>query len=339
MENERKKLGFGLMRLPKKGLLIDIEQTKQMVDLFLENGFTYFDTAYIYLGSEEAAKKALTSRHPRESYTLATKVNVGVAFTENGAKKQIETSLDRTGAGYFDYYLLHAIDANNLRKFEKYHLWDYVRKLKESGKIRNYGFSFHDSPEVLDKVLTEHPDVDFVQLQINYLDWENPSVQSRANYETARKHGKQIVIMEPVKGGVLANPPKEVQKLFADCHPDMSPASWAIRFAAGLEGVLAVLSGMSSTAQMKDNISYMKDFVPLSEKEQEVIQEARVLMGKSSAIQCTSCQYCVPGCPKEIPIPGIFSAMNKQLSGGQIQEAKESYSAVIAGKGKASDCI
>jgi len=336
---ENRKLGFGLMRLPKKGLFIDIAQTKEMVDLFLENGFTYFDTAYIYLGSEEAAKKALTSRHPRESYTLATKLNVGVALSEGMAKKQFETSLERTGAGYFDYYLLHAIDANNLRKFDRYGIWDYVKELKNSGRIRHYGFSFHDSPEVLDQVLQEHPDVDFVQLQINYLDWENPSVQSRANYEVARKHGKQIVIMEPVKGGVLANPPKEVQDLFKAYHPDLSCASWAIRFAAGLDGVLAVLSGMSTIEQMKDNISYMKDFAPLNDEEQKIIQKAQALLGKSSAVACTACQYCVPGCPKQIPIPDIFAAMNKQLANGQRKEAELAYAAAVEGKGKASDCI
>ena len=336
---ENRKLGFELMRLPKKGLFIDIAQTKEMVDLFLENGFTYFDTAYIYLGSEEAAKKALTSRHPRESYTLATKLNVGVALSEGMAKKQFETSLERTGAGYFDYYLLHAIDANNLRKFDRYGIWDYVKELKNSGRIRHYGFSFHDSPEVLDQVLQEHPDVDFVQLQINYLDWENPSVQSRANYEVARKHGKQIVIMEPVKGGVLANPPKEVQDLFKAYHPDLSCASWAIRFAAGLDGVLAVLSGMSTIEQMKDNISYMKDFAPLNDEEQKIIQKAQALLGKSSAVACTACQYCVSGCPKQIPIPDIFAAMNKQLANGQRKEAELAYAAAVEGKGKASDCI
>ena len=339
MENERKKLGFGLMRLPKKGLFTDIKEMSEMVDLFLENGFTYFDTAFIYLGSEEAARKALVSRYPRDSYTLATKVNVLAALSEGGAKKQFETSLERTGAGYFDYYLLHAIMSSNVKRYEKFHMWDYVKDLKASGKIRNFGFSFHDSPQLLEELLSAHPEVDFVQLQINYADWENPAVQSRANYEVARKHGKQIVIMEPVKGGVLAKPVPEVEKLFKACHPDMSCASWAIRFAASLDGVLAVLSGMSNVEQMKDNISYMKEFQPLNEEEQEIIRKAQVILGKSAAIPCTACRYCTEGCPKQIPIPDIFAAMNRQLGNGRLKEAKESYEACVSEGHCAGDCI
>lgn len=334
-----KKLGFGLMRLPKKGPFTDIEQTKEMVDLFLDSGFTYFDTAFVYLGSEAAAKKALVSRHPRDSYTLATKLNVNVAANKKAAEKQLETSLSRTGAGYFDYYLLHAIMDNNYKKYDKYGLWDFVSLQKQKGTIKNIGFSFHAGPDLLDKLLTEHPEVDFVQLQINYADWENPSVQSRANYEVARKHSKQIVIMEPVKGGNLANPPKEVEKLFKDYAPGASCASWAIRFAASLPGVLAVLSGMSNTAQMKDNLSYMRDFKPLNDEEQKIIQQAQRIMGQSSAIPCTACRYCTEGCPKNIHIPDIFSAANKQLANGQAEEAKESYAAAVNGAGKASDCI
>ncbi len=334
-----KKLGFGLMRLPKKGPFTDIEQTKEMVDLFLDSGFTYFDTAFVYLGSEAAAKKALVSRHSRDSYTLATKLNVNVAANKKAAEKQLETSLSRTGAGYFDYYLLHAIMDNNYKKYDKYGLWDFVSLQKQKGTIKNIGFSFHAGPDLLDKLLTEHPEVDFVQLQINYADWENPSVQSRANYEVARKHSKQIVIMEPVKGGNLANPPKEVEKLFKDYAPGASCASWAIRFAASLPGVLAVLSGMSNTAQMKDNLSYMRDFKPLNDEEQKIIQQAQRIMGQSSAIPCTACRYCTEGCPKNIHIPDIFSAANKQLANGQAEEAKESYAAAVNGAGKASDCI
>ena len=207
------KLGFGLMRLPKKGLRTDIEQVKHMVDLFMEAGFTYFDTAYVYLGSEAAIRKALVDRYSRESYTLATKLNAFImAPTEKAAKKQFFTSLERTGAGYFDYYLLHAMMENNYTRYDKFHLWDFVGEQKEKGLIRNLGFSFHAGPKLLDQLLTDHPEVDFVQLQINYADWENPSVAARANYEVARKHGKSIVVMEPVKGGNLANPPAAVKK-------------------------------------------------------------------------------------------------------------------------------
>lgn len=339
-ERETSKLGFGLMRLPKKGLGTDIEQMKQMVDLFMEAGFTYFDTAHVYMGSEAAAKKALVDRYPRDAYTLATKLNAFImAPTEKAAKKQFYTSLERTGAGYFDYYLLHALMDNNYTKYEKFHLWDFVQEQKAKGLIKHLGFSFHAGPQLLDKLLTEHPEVDFVQLQLNYADWENPSVQSRANYEVARKHGKPIVVMEPVKGGNLADPPAEVKKLFMDYHSDMSCASWAIRFAASLEGVITVLSGMSNVEQMKDNLSYMKSFQPLNEEEQRIIQQAQRILGHSAAIPCTACHYCTEGCPKQIPIPEIFSAMNKKLANGQALQAAEDYQKAIDGKGAASDCI
>ena len=334
------KLGFGLMRLPRKALRTDIEQTKKMVDLFMEAGFTYFDTAFVYVGSEAAIKKALVDRYPRESYTLATKINAFLmAPNEKAAKKQFYTSLERTGAGYFDYYLLHSFMENNYRKYDKFHLWDFVKEQKEKGLVKHFGFSFHAGPKLLDQILTEHPEVDFVQLQINYADWENPTVASRANYEVARKHGKSIVVMEPVKGGTLANPPAEVKKLFKEYHPDMSYASWAIRFVASLDGIITVLSGMSNIEQMEDNLSYMKNFQPLNEEEQKIIQKAQRILGKSSTIPCTACHYCTEGCPKQIPIPEIFSAVNKQLGNGQAQEAREDYERVATEGHRASDCI
>ncbi|MBQ9208176.1 MAG: aldo/keto reductase [Oscillospiraceae bacterium] len=334
------KLGFGLMRLPKKGLGTDMEELKTMVDMFMEAGFTYFDTAFVYIGSEAAARKALVERYPRESYTLCTKINAFLlAPTEKAAKQQFYTSLERTGAGYFDYYLLHSFMENNYQKYDKFHLWDFVKEQKEKGLVKHFGFSYHAGPELLDRILTEHPEVDFVQLQINYADWENPSVASRANYEVARKHGKSITVMEPVKGGKLANPPEEVKKLFKAYHPDMSYASWAIRFVASLDGIITVLSGMSNIEQMKDNISYMKDFVPLNDEELEIIRKAQRIMGHSSTIPCTACHYCVDGCPKSIRIPDIFVAMNRQLGDGQIENAGELYAKATDGSGKASDCI
>ena len=333
------KLGFGLMRLPKRGFAINVEQVKTMVDLFLEAGFTYFDTAYVYLGSETAARKALVERHPRDSFTLATKLNAAVAPTEKAARKQFATSLERTGAGYFDYYLLHALMENNHERYEKLHLWDFVKEQKEKGLIRNLGFSFHAGPQLLDRLLTEHPEVDFVQLQINYADWENPKVTSRANYEVARKHGKLITVMEPVKGGSLADPPQEVKNLFQAIHPDMSFASWAIRFVASLDGILTVLSGMSSVAQMQDNLSYMKDFKPLNEEEQEAIRQAQRILGNAATIPCTACHYCTEGCPQQIRIPEIFSAMNRQLGNGQMAAAREAYFRCAPAGHRASDCI
>ena len=333
------KLGFGLMRLPKRGVVINVEKVKIMVDLFMEAGFTYFDTAYVYPGSETAIRKALVERYPRDSYTLATKLNAMIAASEKSAKKEFATSLERTGAGYFDYYLLHALMENNYTKYEKYHLWDFVREQKEKGLIRNFGFSFHAGPDLLDQLLTEHPEVDFVQLQINYADWENPKVTSRANYEVARKHGKLITVMEPVKGGALADPPKRVKKLFDSTRPDLSYASWAVRFAASLDGILTVLSGMSTVEQMQDNLSYMKNFKPLDEEEQEVIRKVQRILKKSSAIPCTACSYCTEGCPQNIRIPDIFKAMNAQLGNGQIQKAREMYDKAVSAAGKASDCI
>ncbi len=338
-EQTKGKLGFGLMRLPKTNEAIDVPQVCEMVDHFLAAGFTYFDTAYVYDGSEVAAKAALVDRHPRASYTLATKLHVGKCANAEEARKELETSLARTGAGYFDYYLLHALMANNVDKYEEFGLWDFVRELKANGTIRHYGFSFHDSPELLDKLLTEHPDVDFVQLQINYADWENPEVQSRACYEVARKHGKQVVIMEPVKGGALANPPEQVKALFDAAKPGASYASWALRFAASLDGVLAVLSGMSNLEQVDDNLATMSDFQPLNDAEQKVIQQAQHILGNSAAIACTACHYCTAGCPKKIAIPEIFAAANKQLANGQKAEAAAAYAAATAEGGKASACI
>ena len=339
MSEQKGKFGFGLMRLPKVDGKIDVPQVCEMVDRFLEAGFTYFDTAFVYEGSEAATKAALVDRHPRSSYTLATKLHVGKAADAAQARQELQTSLERTGAGYFDYYLLHALMDSNIEKYTEYDLWNFVKEEKAKGTMRHYGFSFHDKPETLDRLLTEHPDVDFVQLQINYADWENPEVQSRACYEVARKHGKPVVIMEPVKGGALADPPQAVKDLLHAADPEASCASWALRFAASLDGVLAVLSGMSNVAQMEDNLATMRNFRPLNDAEQKVIQQAQHLLGNSAAIACTACHYCTAGCPKQIPIPEIFAAANKQLANGQKAEALTAYAAATAGTGKASDCI
>ena len=335
------KLGFGLMRLPKlEDGSIDVEQTKAMVDKFMDAGLTYFDTAYVYTGSEEATRKALVERYPRDSFTLATKINAWMACTdEESCKRQFQTSLERTQAGYFDYYLLHALQENNYKKYDEYHIWDYVAGLKEKGLVRHYGFSFHATPELLDEILRAHPEVDFVQLQLNYADWENPSVTSRANYEVARSHGKPIVVMEPIKGGTLANPPERVAKILRDANPDLSIASWAIRYVASLDGIITVLSGMSNVEQMDDNISYMRDFKPLSEEEQRAIRRAQEALDAIESVPCTACNYCTPGCPMGIPIPKIFSALNRELIYAQTDEARRSYANAVRDAGKASECI
>lgn len=337
------KLGFGLMRLPKtKDGKIDLEQTKQMVDRFMAAGLTYFDTAYVYDDgdSERAAKAALVDRYPRESFTLATKLCAWMgAHDEKSAKQQFYTSLERTGAGYFDYYLLHALQAGNYKTYDKYHIWDFVKEQKEKGLIKHWGFSFHATPDILDQLLTDHPDAEFVQLQLNYADWENPDVTARENYEVARKHGKSIVVMEPVKGGALANPPTKVQEIFRQADPKASFASWAIRYAASLDGIITVLSGMSNLEQMEDNLSYMKDFRPLNAHEQQAIRKAQEAINGVKSIPCTACHYCTGGCPKQIPIPEIFAARNRQLVWGQLQEGQAAYDQLAAKGNVASDCI
>ncbi len=334
------KLGFGLMRLPRRGLGIDIRQMEEMVDLFLEAGFRYFDTAYVYPGSEEAAKKALVSRYDRSAFELATKLNAWMLVrNEKAAKKQFVTSLERTGAGYFDRYLLHGLMEQNYRSYDRFHIWDYVQDLKRQGLIREAGFSFHGKPELLEEILNDHPEMDFVQLQINYADRENPRIVSRANYEVARAHHIPIIIMEPVKGGALAKPPRQVRELFDKAAPGASYASWALRFAASLPGVLTVLSGMSNVQQMQDNLSFMRDMKPLDDAERAAIAQAQELMGRSSGIPCTACHYCTSGCPEQIPIPEIFAAENLRLREGKIQESQEVL-AEIAERGSFADaCI
>ncbi len=338
------KLGFGLMRLPKDGSgSIDIEQVKQMVDLFMEAGLTYFDTAYVYDGgdSERAAKAALVDRYPRERYTLATKLCAwaGEHPNERDAKQQLFTSLERTGAGYFDYYLLHALQSGNYRMYEDFGIWDFVREQKAKGLIRHWGFSFHATPEILDELLTDHPDAEFVQLQINYADWENERVASRACYEVARRHGKSIVVMEPVKGGALAEPIPAVRDILHGADPNASCASWAIRFAASLEGIITVLSGMSNVEQMADNLSYMKDFKPLCAAEQAAIHKAQEAISGVRSIPCTACHYCTAGCPMQIPIPEIFAARNCQLVWGQLEQGAGEYAALTASASPASACV
>ena len=338
------KLGFGLMRLPKlEDGSIDIEQTKVMVDRFIEAGGVYFDTAYVYDNgeSEKAFKACVADRYPREKYLVATKLNAAMqAADEQAAKAQFFTSLERTGAGYFDFYLLHAIQHNNIDKYDNYGIWEFVKQQKEKGLIRNMGFSFHDDPAMLDELLTKHPEVDFIQLQINYADWESANVQSRACYEVARKHNKPMTVMEPVKGGKLANPLPEVKKVFDEANPDASYASWAIRYVASLDGIITVLSGMSNIAQMEDNLSYMKDFKPLDDKEKKVIEEVQRILRDDVQIKCTACHYCTEGCPMSIPIPDIFAIYNKGMVSTVIDEwLKKDYSRTVEGKGKASDCI
>jgi len=336
------RLGFGLMRLPKNpDGSIDIPQVCEMADRFIAAGGTYFDTAYVYdNGASEAAfRAAVAERYPREAYTLCTKLNAFMQCTdEASAKKQFDTSLERTGAGYFDYYLLHALQRNNVHLYREYGIWDYIAEKKAKGLVKHYGFSFHADPELLEQLLREHPEVDFVQLQINYADWENPGVASRRNYEICQAYGKPVVIMEPVKGGILAEPIPEVKEILKQANPDASCASWALRFAAGLDNLLAVLSGMSNREQMEDNLRTMMPFRPLDDAEMKVIAEAQKALDAAKAIPCTACHYCTKGCPMGIPIPEIFTVYNRKDGSPHFRTVRE-YTIVTTDKGKAADCV
>lgn len=339
--NDCIKLGFGLMRLPKNNDgSTDLERTARMVDAFLKAGGKYFDTTFVYPGSEEAIHKALVERYPRESFYLATKLNAApfAAKNEQEAKDEFKVSLERTGAGYFDFYLLHALAQDNVDKYEQYGIWEYVKQLKDEGLVRHMGFSFHDKPQLLDEILTKHPEAEFVQLQINYADWNDNGVQARRNYEVAKKHGKPVVVMEPVKGGTLADPPEPVKEIFRKVNPDASFASWAIRFVASLDDVMIVLSGMSDEQQMSNNLSYMENFKPLTTLEQDTIKKACKTLLSFDRIPCTACHYCTPGCPQGIHIPEIFAVMNEYKMYGKLETAKSDYTWRPGGP-KASECI
>lgn len=339
---EIKKLGFGLMRLPQQEGKIDIEQTKKMVDMFLEEGFTYFDTAWAYAGSEDAIRQALVERYPRDKFQLATKNAAWInCKTREEAIAQFDTSLKQTGAGYFDFYLLHNLGESRTKFFDDFDMWSWVQEKKKEGLIKHIGFSFHSTPEELEEILKKHPEMEFVQLQINYADWDNPAVQSRGCYEMARKYGKPVIIMEPVKGGLLANPPQSVEDILKDAEPNSSAASWAVRFAADLEGIITVLSGMSNIEQMKDNLSYMKDFNGLSNTQTKVLAKAQEALNSIPLIPCTTCNYCDKVCPKEIGISGSFTAMNMLTLYNDKAQAKHQEEWLVNGHGRkrASECI
>ena len=345
---KQSKLGFGLMRLPRldpnDAASIDMEQTKQMVDTFLQKGFTYFDTAWMYCAfkSEEAVREALVKRHPRDSFSLATKLHSGFVHSLEDRDRIFDEQRRKTGVEYFDYYLLHGIGGESYQVYEQFDCFAWLQEKKRQGLVKHIGFSFHDHADVLERILTEHPEMEFVQLQINYLDWDSQGVQARQCYETAVRFGKPVIVMEPVKGGTLAQVPEKVEELFRQVHPDWSVSSWAIRFAASLENVQMVLSGMSSLEQLEDNTGYMEHFTPLTEAEQAVVHQAVEIINQSIAIPCTGCAYCTEGCPQNIPIPQYFSLYNADLqevsSKGWLPQ-QSYYQALTLKHGKASQCI
>lgn len=344
--NLMKKLGFGMMRLPVLGggqKNIDYEQVNKMVDTFLARGFEYFDTAWMYHEhmSEIVARECLVKRYPRECFKLTTKLPVFSLTCPEDMQKIFDKQCEKCGVEYFDNYLLHNLNSGDYPTVQEYDAFGFARKLKEQGKIKHYGFSFHDTPELLDKILTDHPDAEFVQLQINYLDWESDGVQSRRLWETARRHNKPIIVMEPVKGGTLASVPEQAAGLFKAMHPDMSVPSWAIRFAAGLDGVVMVLSGMSDMKQLEDNTSFMSDFKPLNDEELKAVKKVASIIKGTGAIACTSCRYCTENCPMNIPIPDYFSLYNLEIIENKDRwtPQQDYYANYARSHGKASDCV
>lgn len=349
LAKETPKLGFGLMRLPKKDGQFDLALIADMIDTYMKNGFTYFDTAYVYAEgqSENIAGELLVKRYPRNSFQLATKMPLWLVNETADLERIFSEQLIRTGTSYFDFYLLHGVNGRTSDRFpgsgtdriEKFDAWNFLRQKKAEGKIKHIGFSFHGTAEVLEVLLKKQPDTEFVQLQINYADWEDDVIQSRQCYEIARHHNLPVIVMEPIKGGTLVKLRPDVEKLFRRANPGASLASWAIRYAASVDGILTVLSGMSDMEQMQDNISYMKDFKPINNSEQKVIETVRQRLGDIDSIGCTACRYCTDDCPMEIDIPHFFEIANDYKMYEDMGYSKNRYDNFTKNKTMASGCI
>ena len=344
-----KKLGFGLMRLPAVDEAdkskVDVERVCHLADRFLAEGFTYFDTAACYHSgnSEQAVREAVAKRYPREAYTITDKLSLFMLKEASEMPGFFEKQLENCGVEYFDYYLLHALDEGAAKQAEEWGAFDFMLEKKAKGLVKHVGFSFHDKAEVLDKILTRHPEMEYVQLQLNYADWEDSEVQSRKCYEVCVKYGRPVLVMEPIKGGMLANVPAEAEALLKGARPEMSVASWAIRFAASQENVFMVLSGMSDEQQVEDNLSYMKDFAPLSDEEKDLVAKSAAIIKSKEKVPCTGCRYCTDGCPMKIAIPDYFKLLNRisMFGEGQLASVKSIYKdrTEKEGHGKASDCV
>ena len=340
MDRIQKNFGFGCMRLPMKDGEVDTVEMNRMVDTFLDAGFNYFDTAHGYLQgkSELALKECLTSRYPRDRYILTNKLTANFFKKEEDIRPFFVSQLKACGVDYFDFYLMHAQGAGNYPRFQRCHAYETALALKAEGKVRHVGISFHDRAEMLEQILTDHPEVEVVQIQFNYVDYDDPAVQSRKCYEVCRKYNKPVLVMEPVKGGNLVNLPEDAKAVLEELHGG-SPASYALRFAAGFPGMLMVLSGMSNLQQMQDNISFMKDFQPLNEKELAAVKKVQEIFRSKHLIPCTACRYCTDGCPKQISIPDLFATMNtKQIYHDWNADYYYNFVHTAPGR-KASDCL
>ena len=336
----KKKLGFGGMRFPKKDKEIDLQLLSEMIDVFMENGFNYFDTAHGYHSgrSETALRECLVKRYPRESFVITNKLSTFHFEKEEEIRPLFELQLEATGVDYFDFYFMHAQSAKLYEKYTKTRAYEVALELMREGKFRHFGISFHDEAHLLERILKEHPEIEVVQIQLNYLDYDDVAVQSRKCLEVCEKYGKAVMVMEPVKGGHLASPPSDVKEIFDELG-DASYASYAIRFAAGFDSVVSVLSGMSTMEQLLDNVSYMKDFKPLDERESDAVKRATDAFLSKNIINCTACRYCTDGCPMNISIPDLFACLNTKKIFND-WNADFYYSGVhTVGKGKASDCI
>ena len=340
-----KKLGFGCMRLPLidgDESKIDIEEFKKLVDLYQSRGFTYYDTAYVYHGgkSEEAVREAVVKRYPRNAFTVTTKMPMWMVETEEDLERIFNEQLERLGVDFIDYYWLHALNAERYEKVQELKAFEFISKKKAEGKIKHIGFSFHDKPAVLQKILDDHPETEYVQLQINYIDWDSPTICGRECYEIATRHDTPVIVMEPVKGGMLAKVPPSVTEIFKNYNPDASAASWAVRFTASLENVFTVLSGMSDMQQVDDNTAYMQDFKPLNDKEKAIVARVTDHIRKNIFIPCTECRYCVDGCPQKIFIPNYFKLYNEYKLANCQTDAPHRYHNVYGAKGpKPSACV
>lgn len=340
--DEMPKIGFGLMRLPETDGRIDIDKVAQMADAYMASGFNYFDTAYVYHGgnSEKVVKEAIVKRFPRESFTIATKLPAWFLHSPEDRDKVFEEQLDRCGVDYFDYYLLHSLeDGNNYDTYEKYDCFNWGIKKRDEGRIRHFGFSFHGTPELLVQVLDKHPEIEFVQIQLNYADWDNKIVHSGELYEILRDRNIPMIIMEPAKGGKLANLDDECAEILKAIRPDKSIASWAFRYVGSLPGIATILSGMSTPEQMEDNINTFKDFEPLSEEELAAIDKVKEIMNRVELAGCTSCKYCVEGCPMGISIPDVISAVNTRRKFPGDMRPQFFYNGLVDRYSHASDCI